>query len=207
MQTNPILDIIISILENTKYYSYNGKTASKMECEINGEIYTLWNADYLLGQIIRQYKIASDKFYISKAALDIWSEILNDNIQNYSYRDNLKCTKGPVTVKVYKGASSKYEEVTLDCDSTFIFNDVFHDEHIIPINVVIKELRKLTNYTYKNVSEILNKICICRMLKEEDRRIKEKSKRPFDVETVIDEIYAKYNIEVLKMKKECVQHV
>lgn len=199
MQTNPILDIIINVLENTKYYNYNNKMASKIECEINGEIHTLWNADYLLGQIIRQYKIAGDNFYISKGALDIWSKISDDSIQKYSYRDNIKCARGPVTVKVYKGASSKYEEVLLDRNSTFIFNDVFHDDHIIPVNVIIKELRKLTNYSYENVSGILNRICICRMLKEEDRRIIEKSKRPFSVETVIKEIYAKYDIEAIKI--------
>ena len=199
MQNNPILDIIINVLNNTKYYSYNGKTATKIECEAEGEIYTLWNADYLLGQIIRQYKIASSNFYISKAAFDVWTAISDSDIQNYSYRDKVKCTKGPADVKVYKGASSKYEEVTLSCDNTFVFNDVFHDEHIIPINVVIKELRGLTDYNYKSVSEILNKICICRMLKEEDRRIKEKSKRPFNAEAVITEIYAKYGIKALKL--------
>ena len=199
MQNNPILDIIISVLDNTKYYSYNGKTATKIEYESGGEIYTLWNANYLLGQIIRQYKIAESNFYISKAALDAWSAISDSDILNYSYRDKVKCTKGPADVKVYKGASSQYEEVTVDRDNTFVFNDIFHDEHIIPINVVIKELRGLTDYNYESVSEILNKICICRMLKEEDRRIKEKSKRPFDAEAVITEIYAKYGIKALKL--------
>ena len=202
MQTNPILDIIINILENTKYYSYNGKTSAKVECETDEETYTLWNADYLLGQIIRQYKISRDNFYISKGALDIWSKISNDSILKYSYRDTVKCSKGPLTVKVYKGASSKYEEALIDRDITFVFNDVFHDEHIIPINIVIKELRKLTNCNYENVSGILNKICICRMLKEEDRRIIEKNKRPFCVEAVINSIYSKYDIEAIKAEME-----
>ena len=197
MDKNPILDIIISILQNQKNYCINTKTSSKVECICNGKTYVLWNSDYLLGQIIRQYNISEDKFYISQKANSLWEQISKQNIWNYSYQDKVFCeNEKEIIVKSYKGASSKYSTTTLKSGVRFIFNDVFHDEHVIPINVIIKELKSLSEYTYKAVEEILDKIKVCRILKEEDREIKEKSRRPSDFNYVVENIYKKYEIEI-----------
>ena len=197
MLGNPVLDIIINILQNTKNDNGAEKALDRIECTYGGRTYALWNANYLLGQIIRQYQIPKSNFYISKRAFERWHQISEDDIWNYSYRSKI-VVQGETVVKKYKGASSDGEQVTLGTGADFVFNDVFHDEHIIPINVIIKKLKSLESYNYENVSQILDQICVCRMLKEEDRRIKEKSKRPCDVKTVVNEIYAKYGIEIVE---------
>ena len=197
MLGNPVLDIIINILENTTCCLDGESGADRVECTYDGRAYTLWNANYLLGQIIRQYRIPESNFYISKRAQELWHQISDDDTWNYSYRSKI-IVQNEATVITYKGASSDGEQVTLGVGENFVFNDVFHDEHIVPINVIIKKLKSLESYNYENVSQILDQICVCRMLKEEDRRIKEKSKRPCDVKIVVDEIYAKYGIEIVE---------
>ena len=195
MDKNPVLDIIISLLENEKIYRINKKVGSKIECSYNGKTYVLWNSNYLLGQIIRQYCISEDKYYISQKAKALWEQITKQNIWDYSYRDRIICENdAEISAKSYKGASSKYSTTTLRSGVEFIFNDIFHDEHIIPINVIIKELKSLPECTYKTIEDTLDKIRVCRMLKEEDREIKEKSRRPSDFNYVIENIYKKHGI-------------
>ena len=197
MDKNPILDIIICILKNRKSYLVNKKTSFKIECTYNGKIYGLWNSSYLLGQIIRQYQISDDNYYISSKANALWERITKQNIWNYSYRDKIFCESDEeINVKSYKGASSEYSIITLNSGVPFIFNDIFHDEHIIPINIIIKELESLPEYTYKTVEEILGQIKVCRMLKEEDREIKERCRRPLDFNYIVENIYKKYGIEI-----------
>ena len=157
----------------------------------------LWNSNYLLGQIIRQYYIADNNYYISQKALALWGQITNQSIWNFSYQDKILCENSKeIAVKCYKGASSKHSIKNLKPGDRFTFKDVFHDEHIIPINVIIKELKSLPEYTYTAIENTLDKIKVCRMLKEEDRKIKEKSRRPSDFNYVIENIYKKYEIEI-----------
>ena len=195
---NPILDVIINILKYSKSQTIDAKEVRIAAFENNGITYAFWNPDYILGQLLRQYIICKDKFFLSKKAAELWNKISSKDIWMFSYRDKIVCEfDNIVWVKSYAGASSKFTLQKLCKNNTFIFNDVFHDDHIVPISIIKKELFNLSDYTYENVSKVLDKICICRMLKEEDRKIKEKSKRFTDHIKVINEIYSKYNIEIL----------
>lgn len=86
--------------------------------------------------------------------------------------------------------------ITLTKGESFAYREVFHDEHIIPINVIINELLKLSNLNYQTVVEILSKISVCKMLKTEDRSIYNARKRVFDVNEIIETTYLEANIYV-----------
>ena len=66
---------------------------------------------------------------------------------------------------------------------------------MIPINVIKEKLLSLSNeeLTKDNVYNIINKMCICRILKSEDRSIKSqyRKNRPFDLDIIIKEVYEK----------------
>ena len=63
-----VLDIIIAFVKAIKIYRLDDGN----EC--------IWSPKYLLGQILRQYRIGDDKFLLSVAAKNMWSEITNDEV-------------------------------------------------------------------------------------------------------------------------------
>ena len=84
-----VIDIIISFVKAIQdtpkvdkkeayYYMYDGKN-------------TLWGAKYLLGQILRQWKIDEDHIFVSVSANELWKEIVGDevSIRGYDYRKKL----------------------------------------------------------------------------------------------------------------------
>ena len=81
---------------------------------------------------------------------------------------------------------------------SFLYREVFHDEHMITICDIINELLNLEVVSEENVIDILNKIYVCRMLKEEDRNLKPKNHRTTDLKYVIEEVYDKCGIELIK---------
>lgn len=191
MEKNKVLDIIIEFVNAVK-------EDNRIELKKNDKFYSIFSARYLLGQIIRQYEIPKDHYYISKEAKAKWKTLSNEDIWKYTHRNIVKCSaKNEVEIKIFNGNKKEPEVKKIKLGEKFIFNDVFHDEHIIPVNIIIKELLKIEKLSYKNVEEVLDKIYICRMLKEEDRSIEEKSKRPFDFKKVIDEIYKPKGIKIL----------
>ena len=203
---NKVLDIIISLLEGfkeEKEYKQHQLTSIS-----NGRKYCIYNADYLLNQILRNLYLPDDHYLLSKGAKELWDKLSptgenGGDIQKYWYREKLvvKC-KTPVKVNEFKGASNKGIERTLEYGNSFIFRDIFHLEHMIPIEVIIKQLERLVdenNLTYDSVSEVLDKIYICRITKEEDRNIdpKYKSDRSFDLQEVKQLVYSEAKIEII----------
>jgi len=69
---------------------------------------------------------------------------------------------------------------------------------MITICDIINELLNLEVVSEENVIDILNKIYVCRMLKEEDRNLKPKNHRTTDLKYVIEEVYDKCGIELIK---------
>jgi len=191
MEKNKVLDIIIEFVNAVK-------NEDRIEFEKNDKLYSIFSAKYLLGQIIRQYEIPKNHYYISKEAKAKWETLSNEDIWKYTHRNIVKCSaKREIEIKIFNGNQKEPEVKKIKAGEKFVFNDVFHDEHIIPVNMIIKELKKIEKLSYSNVEEVLDKIYICRMLKEEDRSIEEKSKRPFDVKEVIDKIYKPKGIKIL----------
>jgi len=159
---------------------------------------------YLLGQTIRCITIPEEKFYLSYEAKKLWDKIrinTNDNIFKYYYNNTVKYNNEiPIEVKTYKGASSKPIERILKKGDCFHFREVFHDDHIIPMKLIVKRLFDLEKPDYDKVMSILKNISICRMLKIEDRRIKERSKRPFNESEIVEKLYSRYGIYLIDYK-------
>ncbi len=190
MEKNVVLDLIIEFVKAVN-------TKNKIVSKNDNKEHIIGNTKYLLGQIIRQYEIAEDHYYISSAAEDLWRKLSTEDIWKYKYRASVKCSSiEPVCVKKYKNNENNSTEEEVKNGEKFIFRDVFHDEHIIPIKVIIDKLMNLKELTYPNVEAVLDQIFVCRILKSEDREIPQKSKRPFDFERIRKKIYADCGIEL-----------
>lgn len=181
-----------------------------IKSEYNGEDKSIWNCYYLLNQVLRQISVPEKNKYVSAEAKKLWDAIgpecernSSNNINDYYYHEKIIATNDGAEIFEYKGSSSKpISEIPrrLKKGDTFIFRDVFHVEHIIPITMIIEELVKLdkkNELTDKKLNDILNLICVCRITKKEDRSIKEKYNRSLDLKEVFEKIYKSRNINIV----------
>ena len=190
METNEDIFKLIKILTRSVV---NG---SKIESELDGDSLVLDNTKYILNQTLRQLTLPAENIYISNKAYELWQKLSPKNygIREVNYKQKVICENiEPIKVKVYKGSNLNPEkELILQKGAEFIYNDVFHEDHIIPISQIVKklcELEKADRLTNENIFKILNSITVCKMLKDEDRDIHEKSKRPQSTDEIIDKIY------------------
>lgn len=167
--------------------------------EINTDDFQIWNgsAHYILNQLLRQIKIPKENWYITYKADTLWKQLTTDEMDDYHYRKKVTLTRNEeLSVATFKGNSKTPSIRHLTKGDSFAFREVFHDEHIIPINIIIDQLLKLDSINYESVVGVLSKISICRMLKTEDRSIYNARKRSFDVNEVIETTYLKSNVYV-----------
>jgi len=188
---NEVLNLIINFVK-----AINEETFKDNNYEIN-------SPRYLLNQILRQIQLPERNYYISERAKQKWLELSKENIKNYYYQKHVLCeNNNPVIVKCYKSNRNNFVEKELIKGNKFVYKDVFHDEHMIPIDVIIKKLCEFYlsgQLNYTNVEQTINNIYICKMLKEEDRNIKIKYNRPFELEKVIENIYLPAGIKIEKL--------
>ena len=202
---NVAIDIIITFLKNWHSYDENGTTYGYLGAptdKYNAECINLWSPKYLLGQILRQIPVT--KKYVSNAAQELWNQLTDEDIWKYNYQDKVQVpVKNQKTIVYrYSGASNNASVGSVGKD--FIFRDVFHDEHIIPIAVIIKELLNLKNseITPEKVAEIIDKICICRITKEEDRKIKPRYKRSPKLSEAYETAYKPKKVIITSLENE-----
>lgn len=189
-----ILDLIIKYVEAIKKGGILREKFGDTVIEVHA-------ARYLLNQTLRQLGLSKDKYFISERAKDLWAKITDEPIEKYFYQDKITCTKqGPISVDLYRGNEAKsYATIHLKKNDTFTYRTVFSNEHMIPINMIINALLKEKELNYENVLEIIDKIRVCRMLKEEDKKIKRKVTRSLELEEVIKVDYEGVGIKVLKL--------
>ena len=193
MDKNNVLDIIINFIKGIKT---NNQICSNFA---QSEVLEINNCGYLLSQILRHYQIPASQYFVSEKAFELWSKISTDSIFNYTYRDKVKKNvNGSILVDKYKGGEKfpHKKDCEIKCGETLIFNDIFIDEHVVPINIIIKNLLELQNLDYVSVKNVLDKISICKLLKEEDRRIVNKSNRSIDYKEVFNTDYLEAGIKV-----------
>ena len=153
MENNVVLDIIIEFVKAVK------GAKKEIVSVVNGKEYKIKAAGYLLGQIIRQYNIPEDHYYISVAAENKWKELSNENIWDFVYRDSITCTSEvPICVEKYKNNEKTATKAEIIKGQNFIFRDIFHDEHIIPIRIIIENLINLEELCYQSVEKVLSNI-------------------------------------------------
>lgn len=195
MKRNSIDSAIVIIVELLKILQ-SEETQDHYRIEKKG-------SKYLLSQTLRQLNLPESRYYISEKAYEKWKEISDKNIFDYYYQSRVTNEFKDLTLPLYVGASkNSMGDRTIKKGATFTFRQVFHDDHIIPIKQIIIKLMELKTPNYDNVMPILKRIGICRMLKKEDRSIKNKSKRPFDEEKIINTIYQDSGITIMRYRVE-----
>lgn len=128
---------------------------------------------YLMGQIIRQYDIPKTHWHISEGAKLRWTMLNGGNIKDYHYQDTVTCEKlhTPITYELFIGAQKTGTQTTLSNGSAFPFRQMFHEDHVIPVSLILDELAKLNYINETTIQGILNQMHLCVILKEEDRKI------------------------------------
>ena len=188
MMETKVLDIIIAFVKGIKDHPKENKNAPHHY--INDGTNTLWNANYLLNQILRQYRINPDHIFVSVAADKRWRELTEKEMKDYNYTMEVPL-KNDAELELYKGAEKNHHKVNMAKGHKFKFREIFHDEHIIPISMIIKKLIDLEELNYNNVQEILNNLYICRILKSESKIIDKNNKtdRDWNVNTTVKELF------------------
>lgn len=189
MNRNEIFELI-KILATSNKYDNNKRY---LNIKNNDKEYKLWNTHYLLGQVLRQYDVPKERNYVSNKAKELWIKLgIKEDINDFYYKEKLNCNCENIIVKCYKGASSKGKEIEVSLNTKLEYREVFHNEHIIPIDMIRNEIETLAdqnNLTDEKIEEILNKICICRITKEEDRNIRNRYRRSSDLYECYNTIY------------------
>lgn len=188
MNNKNILDIIIFLTNEMKKNNHHINNIDSYEITFGG-------AKYILSQLLRQLKLPPSNYLVTIEADKLWNEIRYEDTlltTELSYSSKVVVQKDcEISLDRYRGASSTPEDkkLILKQGSHFKYNDVFHDDHIIPIKNIVEELYNLNDVNYQNVQNILNKITICKMLKQEDRNLKNKTANRDSVIGVIKNIY------------------
>lgn len=146
---------------------------------------------YLLGQAIRAYEIPDANIHVSVEASKTWNLLTTCNIRNFGYREMFKCDRllKASNFTLYKGSSGTGSPELIKPNDPVCFNDMFHLDHIVPVAVIIEELQKLSCITAPAVTSILEKMHLCYLLKEEDRRIGRTKGRTIDYLNTIKNVY------------------
>lgn len=194
-EKNEIFDLIILLTKGAQ------NKEDGLKCNYNNDEYKLSSCTYLLGQALRQYSKNNGRIFVSKKAYYKWRSLTCGNMADYWYTKCVRCD-GPAfengkaqTLALYKGNSNKPELKCFSKGDKFSYREIFHDEHIIPIASIIEDLKNLKDLSYDSVKNVLDNICVCRILKSEDRSIKNKNARFKCLIKTYEESYLQTNQE------------
>lgn len=191
MEQNLVLDVIIDLLKGSK------APWEELSCTIGGKRYILRSCPYLLNQALRLYALPDSHFLVSVKAKELWSKITSEPINHYGYQSPVIYEGStPITLDLYRGNENTFTSKTFSHGDSFAYRAVFHDDHIVPLKIIIEQLLALNEITYESVENVLNGIYICRMLKSEDRSLNNKSSRPGNYLEVIHGLYKEHGIEI-----------
>lgn len=189
MKNDALIDAILCFLKEYK----NEAAKSQPNKEDLEELH------YLIGQTIRQYNIPKKNFHLSKGAKDLWDKLSTKDILDYHYTETVVCDKLSKTIKCnsYKGASKTGESLSLSKGSKFVFRKIFHEDHIVPVSLIWETMRD-NPMDKQSLKKLLDKMHICYLLKDEDRRIPTTKGRSLDFLETIDNIYTPAGIRLVK---------
>lgn len=188
MKNDAIIDAILCFLKE-----YKNEAAKKQPDKDDLE-----GLHYIIGQTIRQYIIPKRNFHLSKGAKDLWDKLSKDDIMKYHYRDIVECDIASGTIKCnsYKGASKTGKNLFLSRGSKFVFREIFHEDHIVPVSLIWETMRD-NPMTKQSLKTLLDKMHICFLLKEEDRRIPTTKGRVLDYQKTINDTYTPAGIKLV----------
>ena len=118
---------------------------------------------------------------------------------NYHYRNWVVCDKLTESVKfgVFSGAKKIGIEKQFNKGDKFRFRELFHEDHVIPVSLILKEMIDNTPAKYEDIENLLNKMHVCVILKEEDRELGRTKGRTLDFKKTIDTLYKENDIVLL----------
>lgn len=147
------------------------------------------NFSYLLGQAIRQWQIPPKNWHTSKNAHIVWKMITKqETIPHYQYKE-VFTPNVAYSIPRFEGTTRDFGKVELkelQKDTKYVFNDIFIAEHTVPVADIRDALEEYYKDNSGKISDdklkdgiitILNAMHLTQMLKIEDRRIKNSSKR------------------------------
>lgn len=146
---------------------------------------------YLLGQSIRQYDIPAKNHHLSQAAHSRWTELTKADIRNYHYRDIVVCDNISTFVQhaFFNGSKKKGSLKALTKDYKFHFREMFHEDHVIPVSMILDKMLEIEKVDEKSIEKLLNMMHICVILKKEDRNIGRTKGRSLDFQKTIEDVY------------------
>lgn len=194
-ERNEIFDLIITLTKGIQDKN------NAVKCKYRNDDYKLNACTYLLGQVLRQYSKNGGCIYVSEKAAEKWKLLSDREMNDYWYRNMVVCdgeafnNSEEVEEYLYRGNSNTPEKQCLKKGAKFSFREIFHDEHIIPIASIIEDLTNLKgdDLNYDNVAKVLGNLCLCRILKSEDRSIKSRYTRSKCLIKTYEEVYQKTN--------------
>ena len=83
MEQNRVFDIVINLLMGINNQDRLVDSYAKEE-------QTLTECKYLLNQVIRQYQLPQDHYFVSKKAQALWDKVSTDSIFDYTYRERAR---------------------------------------------------------------------------------------------------------------------
>ncbi len=200
-ENNAVFDLIITLTKGIQ----NDDNAFK--CKYRNDNYKIGACTYLLGQVLRQYSKNGGHIYVSEKAAEKWQLLSGNEMNDYWYRKQVTCdgeafnNDEKLEEYLYQGNSNTPKKKCFHKGDKFSFREIFHDEHIIPIASIIQDLTNLKgdDLNYDNVEKVLDNLCICRILKSEDRSIKSRSVRPKCLINAYKESYQDTNNEPINL--------
>lgn len=191
-----LLDVIVAALKGytRSKNAGNEQNADPADNELWLEVKGSFS--YLLGQAIRQWIIPDENWHISVAAKELWNKLTDEDIDKRGYNESFHCKSSAVGLIVprFAGTTRQYaklEELTVQANKSYVFNQIFIAEHTITVTDIRDALEECyTEHKYcecllkKEMKSILNKMHITQMLKIEDRRILDCQKRIIPEECV-----------------------
>ena len=190
MKNDAIIDSIMCLLNEYKIEM----------TDPNSNKSNLDSLKYLIGQTIRAYDIPKENYHLSEGAQKRWDTLSTEDIMKKHYKDKVVCDKlsGPVEYDCYIGASKTGKSKVYTKGDKFEFREMFHEDHIIPVSMIFKEMVNMKVVNRKTIESLLNGIHICVLLKEEDRKLKWIKDRYLDLETTIKNVYEPKCIKLVK---------
>lgn len=178
-----IIDAILALLAGYKDLSSGNQPSFK----------------YLLGQTIRAYIIPANQIHVSVGASQRWKELTSASIFDFTYDEVVTCNvlQTSVTYNFYKGSQKNGTPTQINPGDRFRFNNMFHVDHVIPVSLILNELIGLTAPYAQQVKNTLDKMHLCYILKDEDRKLGRIKGRTTDFQQTIKKIYNPQNVYIL----------
>lgn len=159
------------------------------------------NYKYLINSIIRYYIVKEENIHCSEAFLETWKSITDKEVYGF-FQERITCKYDNVNVRKFKGSSNAYTDVVLNKGDKITWNKVFHYEHVTTVHDTMNALLEVENLTVEKAIEILDTIHICRITKEEDKRINNlggcKNHREGSYEDIVKNVYERAGIKFVK---------